>query len=808
MSEPRVERLRGGLASLALYPLLALLSFPTLGQLAYGQRALAYAHDSFDLPRTGVLADWIAHGPTLWNSHLTAGNAILVQGNGPYALDVALGFLIGPFGAYAVTVWLLAAVAGISMHLFLRDSLRLSTVAAVGGATLYLFVFWHPIYNLAVPLLPLSLWLIDGALRVGPHRWRYVLAGSLVGAVALYQGLAQLAMLGAGLQLAYVALTSSHLRAVPTRLATWTGTWLLALGLFAPAVISQLVMLPISQRTIWGVATPQPLQAVLNMVAQYDATVLGVPIGGGWGASGDIYGTYFLGVLGLGLLALSVVAARRDRRARFVLLLLAAIPMADVIANLIGPIQDHLGFLKSFQFVRVRHLFPFALAANAAIGLDVLVGALQEGRPMLAAGGRWRWRSSIVVAAMAVPAAIALVVATSEVARRGDALVRLETRALGWGLALGALLIGTALVLLVGYTLWRDRRGSGRRIGGLVCLVLLVGLVGERAVYAHAERLVSPYLGSWAGTLGKTSAQAFLLAQPGVDIERVLTFGDQANRMGAVGLLQADGYQAIYALTYHTYFDALIAPQIDTDPYWARYYRQWGGRAITFGPKVDPEIVALTGVRWLYVRGDEVPEVPGIIERFHHGTVTVYEVPQVLPRAFVTGRVEVRPDTMAVVQALAAADLDALRTTAFVVDGVESNGLLSAVGAVVDEGPTDAGAGTATISNYTPDRVEVEVSADRPGVLVLTDVMAPGWIAERDGAPVPVATVDGTFRGVVVDPTTRSVVFRYVPLFTYAGFGLAIVALGLALAWALLVRRRDASTGGSVSADPAPAAPS
>ena len=29
------------------------------------------------------------------------------------------------------------------------------------------------------------------------------------------------------------------------------------------------------------------------------------------------------------------------------------------------------------------------------------------------------------------------------------------------------------------------------------------------------------------------------------------------------------------------------------DPAMAVYYRTWGGRAITFGPLVDPEIVAL-----------------------------------------------------------------------------------------------------------------------------------------------------------------------------------------------------------------------
>ena len=44
-----VDRLRHGVAPLLLYPLLALLSFPTLSQVLFGDRGLAYAHDVFDM---------------------------------------------------------------------------------------------------------------------------------------------------------------------------------------------------------------------------------------------------------------------------------------------------------------------------------------------------------------------------------------------------------------------------------------------------------------------------------------------------------------------------------------------------------------------------------------------------------------------------------------------------------------------------------------------------------------------------------------------------------------------------------------
>jgi uncharacterized membrane protein YfhO len=136
---------------------------------------------------------------------------------------------------------------------------------------------------------------------------------------------------------------------------------------------------------------------------------------------------------------------------------------------------------------------------------------------------------------------------------------------------------------------------------------------------------------------------------------------------------------------------------------------------------------------------------------------------------------------------LSSADLATLRGTAFVAAGSEADGLRDGLGSEAAGVP----ARSATIVSYTPDRVVVDVDTDRSGVLILTDVMAPGWVAERDGTTVPIATVDATFRGVRVDAGTRQVVFKYVPLFTYAGFGLAAIALGAAIIWAVLARRRD-----------------
>jgi hypothetical protein len=781
-----IERLRGGFAPPLLYALLALLSFPTFGQVIAGEHGLAYVLDVLEVPRVGTLDAWAAYGPTLWNTHLTAGNALLAQSNTPYSLDVAIGLIAGPFAGYAVVGWLLAALAGWSMHLFLRDSLGLTTAGVVGGSIIYLFSFWIFINGASGLALPLGLWLIDRAMIQRPSRWRFIFAGALVGGVLLYHSLSQIVFIAAGVQLAYALFTSPP-GGRWTRIGVWSATWALALGMYAPILITQLVMIPISHRTVWDLRAlydPRPLEALRDTLTLYSPTFLGVPLGGDIGASPARYGTYFLGAIGLPLLAVGVVWGRRTPRTWFLLLLLVAIPLVDLVGLLLTPFQEQLGFLKTFQVVRVRHLFPFALAANAALGLDVVVyWWTGDRRP---SRGDWR---TVVVAASFIPLVLAAVVAGAQVVRRRRDLLEIDTVALGWALLLVALLMGAAAVVVTLVVLWRTRRDArSRQRGTAAVLAVLLLLAGERALYAHGERFVGPYVGSWAANLDPTPGEAFLLEQPGIDRERVLAFEENPNRLAAGGLLMADGYQAVYPLTYHRYFGALIDPQLDTDPGSATYYRKWGNRAITFGPLVDPELVALAGVRWMYVRGDEVPSVPDATPRFQDADVTIYEVPSVRPRAFLAGGLQVESDPEAVIAALAAADLPTLAGTAFVAEGRDTDTLDAVPRA---DGTDLSTAGTATILSMTPDRVELGIAADRPAVLVLTDVMAPGWVAERDGTGVPIATVDGAFRGVAVDPSTSRVVFRYVPTFTYLGFVTAGLSLLAALAWAWLVRRRD-----------------
>ncbi|KAF0230866.1 MAG: hypothetical protein FD175_1313 [Beijerinckiaceae bacterium] len=72
--------------------------------------------------------------------------------------------------------------------------------------------------------------------------------------------------------------------------------------------------------------------------------------------------------------------------------------------------------------------------------------------------------------------------------------------------------------------------------------------------------------------------------------------------------------------------------------------------------------------------------------------------------------------------------------------------------------------GTAKITNYSNTTVEIEVSAQRSGVLLLNDVWHPWWFAEVDGMPAKILRANGVFRAVVLPQGAKKVVFRFEPI--------------------------------------------
>jgi hypothetical protein len=159
----------------------------------------------------------------------------------------------------------------------------------------------------------------------------------------------------------------------------------------------------------------------------------------------------------------------------------------------------------------------------------------------------------------------------------------------------------------------------------------------------------------------------------------------------------------------------------------------------------------------------------GDYRQVHSGDVKIYENRAVLPRAFVVHQAEVAADDE---QAIAL-----MRQPQFEPAGklVRVAGAGEPVGRVTlgQNSPRDQ----ATITAYTPERVEIQVKLESPGWLVLTDTYYPGWQATIDGQPVDILQVDLLFRAVAAPAGEHTVVFEFKP----ASFRQGALVTGLAL---------------------------
>ncbi len=655
-----MARLRFGPATALLYAALATLSFPTLELLRSGTLAQVYADDVFDpdgaVPRIGATLSQLSSGASLWDPRMVTGVPTLAHGSlTPFAPDVLVGLVAGPFVEFIVTSWLLAFLAGLGMHRFLRDSVHLPTAASILGATLYLFSFWHYIYGFAAVVVPLVFWAVDRMAttrRSGPAP---LLVG--VGAIVLgtYAGLSQIVILAGGLNLAWI-LIGSRAGTLRARAGAWLLIWGLGFAVYLPVLLAQAGLLPISVRTIWDIDylyETRPIPALIEHLQLYSATILGIPIGSGLGQSPLYYGTYFTGAIGLLCIGATVLLGRRKPAARFAILMLVAIPVLDLVITVLMPALAPLGTLQTFQFIRIRHLFPFVLALAAAIGASRLMAVARwHGGPS------GRLVQGLVVAVGALVGAQAVIALTRVGRTRLPAVI-------GRDLLAAALIVGLATLVGLIVAWYLNRRREGVRVGAAVVLVVLLLVAVEQIVYAHGERLAAGHLGDWQTHMELTSTQAALERLAGPTPGRTLTIGDDPNRMWFHGLDQVDGYLALYPVRYHDLFRVLIGRCLAADPAKQAYYDGWGQRVYAFCQDLDPAILDLLGVRWIDAAG-AAPQVPGLVERFRDGARALFENPSALPRAFLVGSAVVVPDTAAAQTWLGSADRSTLASSAVV----------------------------------------------------------------------------------------------------------------------------------------------
>jgi hypothetical protein len=198
-------------------------------------------------------------------------------------------------------------------------------------------------------------------------------------------------------------------------------------------------------------------------------------------------------------------------------------------------------------------------------------------------------------------------------------------------------------------------------------------------------------------------------------------------------------------------------------------------------------LLDLFGTRFIVVSPDGPPEWSSAPDRFplvyENDGVRVYANPNAVPRAYLVHGFEVLSQRDEVLDRLTSPSFDPRST---VVLEERPPGL-----SLRTTGPP-APLMSAAIATYAPQEVAVEVAADAPGILVLTDQYYPGWTAEVDGRPAAIYRANYLFRAVALDAGPHRVVFRFIPRAFHRGVLVATLAcatLGIGLAVARFAGR-------------------
>lgn len=411
-----------------------------------------------------------------------------------------------------------------------------------------------------------------------------------------------------------------------------------------------------------------------------------------------------------------------------------------------------LGGAVLFQDLPVFRMFrqPSRMYLIAALPIAELAGLVTQAlldRPSLSLNARVKARRIFTIAA-----SISLVILVVAAASMGVRNIRPHPY---WF----SLLV---TVPLARWLVGSDLGTIGRRVGWVA--ILLIDLVAQTWPHVQTCRL--------AEILAPT-ASARHVAEHSGPLDRVLDRSLPDHQSSTplspavatrLGLHQVRGYNPLDIIRYKDYLALVSEPITIRHPYnglanapirhkslldllGVRFLVQQTSPALRSTPgEPDPDL----DPRWRKVADDPTPSA----FTFARGGVRVlpaYEVlenPDAFPRAFVVPAVARLPDDRpALVRAMTSTDF---RQVALIESPV----------------PLGLGAGQGTsrpvsICSYKPNRIEIE--ADGPGLLVLTDPWYPGWTATVDGRTTPILRADFLFRGVPLREGTHAVTLEFYP---------------------------------------------
>jgi hypothetical protein len=695
----------------------------------------------------------------LWNPYQAGGRPLLAsEVYAPLFPPEALTLVLPFWRAQVLAVALKLLLAALGVYLLARGC-GLRRGPATFGATAYTFsaymISWviSPIGN-SMAMCP---WVLAMTGRVIAHaRWRDAAGLAVAVGLLISGGHPETTIFTLGAAALFAA--SEYWRVRDRRSGTDAANGvdagaggagrrllLLGIGLLVGGGLAAVTVLPFAQLLLLSSGTSRAAGPYGANIAYAFAfpELWGNPskLIGDFGPINYSTRTAYLGALPL-LLAFGGVFARRPRGVHLQWILLTLLAVLIVLPTPVHSLAADLPVLDRTNLLSTTFLMVLGGSMLAAMGLQA----------WLDAGRAARRRMLMAIGATALIPLVVLMRDTNPFAHLGTALGQLP--ALHFGFARVDLIKtvvawrwivfcagGIAMLLLV-------RRLPGRWVSLAAVLLVAADLITLDHGYqpaiplSHVEPPIPPAL-------------AYLAAHQGD--QRIS--GEFTNRDQSLLPNLAENYGLRDIQTYEV-------------PKTNRFKDLWAGLGEGSGdlswwdPTAlrAPEALDLFAVRYVLLAPGAQP--PGWLKPvFRRGDEIVAENPAALPRAWVAYSWRgASNDRSALAQTLASSNGQLLRQP------------------VIEHAPADPGGPGVAPARVTLDqneRVELEVTARRPGYLILDDTYYPGWSAAVDGHSASILLANDYFRAVRVGAGRHRITFSYRPAVAKIGAGISLLSLAL-----------------------------
>ena len=222
----------------------------------------------------------------------------------------------------------------------------------------------------------------------------------------------------------------------------------------------------------------------------------------------------------------------------------------------------------------------------------------------------------------------------------------------------------------------------------------------------------------------------------------------------------------------------------------------WSSAAAAAGGRNGSDVLRVGNVRYLVADEDTPPPPPPWRKAHRSGSLTIYEDPDPLPRAWLTREGRRVDSPVHALDPIASTQPVNPREVALLDDvniDPADRALIIGRPDYWSRAAGEGGASDAAYASPSPEEVRVNVPSGTAGWLVVSDSFASGWRASIEGRSEPIVAAFAAFRAVRVPAGASEVVFRYEPrewryaILTSAGGGGAMLVL---LAWWIVRGRR------------------